>query len=72
MKDEQQLHGALPELSLHHIGVKSDLKTRRGAAECKVNASRQEMEEYSQMSETTDEEDKSICVKPDICVGISQ
>lgn len=71
MKDEQQLHGASPELSLHHIVVKSDLKTRRGAAERKVNVSRQKMREYSQMSETTDEGDKSFCVKPDISVWAS-
>ncbi len=45
MKDEQQLHGASPELSLHHIVVKSDLKTRRGAAERKVDVSRQKMTE---------------------------
>lgn len=43
MKDEQQLHGASLELSLHHIVVKSDLKTRRGDAERKVNVSRQKM-----------------------------
>lgn len=36
MKDEQQLHGASPELSLHYIVVKGDLNTRRQAAEWKV------------------------------------
>lgn len=28
MKDELQLHGASPELSLHHIAVKSDWKRK--------------------------------------------
>lgn len=44
MKDEQQLHGASPELSLCHIAVKSDFrkKKKEGDAEWKVNVSRQE------------------------------
>lgn len=45
MKDEQQLHGASPELSVHRIIVKSDLETRRGAVERKGNVSKQEMRE---------------------------
>lgn len=36
MKDEQQLYGASPELSLHYTVVKGDLNTRRQAAEWKV------------------------------------
>lgn len=53
MKDEQQLHGASPELSLHRrIIVKSDLETRRGVAERKSQRFQTADErEYSQMRE---------------------
>lgn len=65
MKDEQQLHSASPESSLHHIVVKSDLKTRRQGAE-RRHIMFPDRRGYSQMGETTDEGDKSTGVKPDI------
>lgn len=72
MKDEQQLHGASPELSLCHIAVKSDF-VKKKKKEKRETLSGKSMfpgrRERSQTSEGADEGGKSV--KPDICARTS-
>ena len=66
MKDEQQLHGASPELSLCHIAVKSDCGKKKKKKE---TLSGKSMFPGRRQHSRTSEGDKSV--KPDICARTS-
>lgn len=69
MKDEQQLHGASPELSLCHIAVKSDFRKKKKKETLSGKSMFPGRRERSRTSEGAGEGDKSV--KPDICARTS-